>query len=223
MTENKSNKVPELELVIWPDKSLSIPVAPFPKKDLNTRLVKNTAGQMIKTMYKYYGVGLSAQQVGIPFQIFVMDASWVQKSKKKARIFLNPKIIGVGTGVQQLAHPGEGCLSFPYDYRQPIKRYDKIKLSWLDFSGERHTEWFEGHEAIVAQHEIQHLLGYLFIDLLSPLKRDMAIRKARKIRRKYKKGYKKGISNLKNAPRTKEYNLKRAKAFEAGLKSGENR
>lgn len=213
--------IPKLNLVIWPEKSLNIPAPPFPEKDLNSRLVRNTAGQMIKLMYEYCGSGLSAQQVGVPFAIFVMDSQWtLPGNKKKARIFLNPRIINVGKGVQQLAHPGEGCLSFPYGYKQPIKRHDKIELEWLDFYGNKHTQWFENYEAIIIQHETDHVLGHLFIDRLSPLKRDMAIRRAKKIRRRYLKGYKKTLSNLKNAPRTFEYNLKRQRAFEEGFRSG---
>lgn len=209
-----------LEMVIWPNKNLKIPVGPFDEKSLNTKLVRNTAGAMIKTMYKYYGIGLAAQQVGIPFQIFVMDPNWTKpNTKKKARIFLNPKIVDVGERTQQLNPPGEGCLSFPYNYRQPIKRFDKVELEWLDFNGNVHHEWFSDYEAIIVQHEMDHLLGHCFIDRLSPLKRDIAIRKARKIRRQYKKGYKRTISKLKNAPRTKEYALKVAKAFEEGLRS----
>lgn len=219
----KPSKFPELEIVIWPNKSLAIPVSPFPEKDLNTKLVRNTAGAMIKTMYKYYGVGLAAPQVGVPFQIFVMDAQWTQEgNKKKPQIFLNPKIIDVGKQVQQLKPPGEGCLSFPYNYKSPVKRLDKVQLEWFDFSGNKHQKWFEGYEAIIVQHEIDHVLGHLFIDRLSPLKRNMAIQKARKIRRQYKKGYKKTISKLKNAPKTKEYNMKRQKAFEEGYRNAKN-
>lgn len=212
------SKKPELRLVIWPDENLKYPVRPFPEADLNTKLVRNTAGAMIRAMYKHYGVGLAAQQVGIPFQIFVMDAQWTTTNKKRPRIFLNPRVTDIGDGAQQIPYPGEGCLSFPYEYRNPVRRLDKLELEWVDFNGTTHHEWFEGYEAIVIQHEMDHLMGYCFIDRLSRLKRDMAIRKARKIRRQYRKGYRRTLNNLKHATRTKAYALKRAQSFEQGYR-----
>jgi len=220
LPEPKDQKL-DLGLVIWPDKFLRHPVAPFPEENLGTRLVKNTAGAMIKTMYKYQGVGLAAQQVGVPFQIFVMDSQWHNEgSKKHPRVFLNPRVTEIGDGAVELKRPGEGCLSFPYDYRQPVARVDKLELEWLDFKGESHHEWFEGYDAIIIQHELDHLAGYCFIDRLSPLKRDMALRRARKMRRRYENGYKKMLKSMKNAPRTKEYQLKRGAAFDAGVRAG---
>ena len=209
---------PELRLVIWPDKSLKQPVAPFPEKSISSKVIKDTAGAMIRTMYKYYGVGLAAQQVGIPFRIFVMDSQWMKNSSKRPRIFINPVVTEIGEGAQALNPPGEGCLSFPYGYRSPINRIDKLELEWLDTKGEVHHEWFEGYEAIIIQHEMDHLNGYCFIDHLSNLKKDIAIRKARKIRRRYIKGYKKTLNELKNAHRTREYCIKRMKAFEQGMR-----
>lgn len=211
---------PELRLVIWPDTSLKHPVAPFPEENLDTRVVRDTAGAMIRSMYKHYGVGLAAQQVGIPFRIFVMDSQWMTNGAKKPHIFLNPKVTEIGEGAQALNPPGEGCLSFPYNYKSPVTRLDKIELEWSDFKGEVHHEWFEGYEAIIVQHEMDHLNGYCFIDHLSNLKKDMAIRKARKIRRRYRNGYKRTLRELKNAPRTKEYCLKRMRAFEQGVREG---
>ena len=217
----EESKKEELGLVIWPDKFLKQSVFAFPEIDLGTRKVKDLAGAMIKTMYKYHGMGLAAQQVGIPFAIFVMDTTWFQPDQsKKPRVFLNPLITAFGEGIIQVDPPGEGCLSFPYDYRQPVKRADKVELEWLDFKGNVHQEWFEGHEAITVQHEMDHLGGFCFIDRLSKLKRDMAIAKARKIRKQYLKGHKTMIRNLKHAPRTKEYQLKRAAAFDAGVRAG---
>jgi len=211
----------DLGLVIWPDKSLRHPVAAFPEENLRTRLVKNTAGAMIKTMYKYQGVGLAAQQVGVPFQIFVMDSGWHNEgAKKHPRIFINPRVTEVGEGAIQLPRPGEGCLSFPYDYHQPVARVDKLELEWLDTKGEVHHEDFEGYDAIIIQHELDHLAGYCFIDRLSPLKRDMALRRARKMRRRYASGYKKMIKSMKHAPHTREYQIKRQMAFEAGVRAG---
>jgi peptide deformylase len=211
---------PEMRLVIWPDESLKHAVAPFPEDNISSRLVRETAGAMIRSMYKHYGVGLAAQQVGVPFRIFVMDSQWTNGEKKMPRIFLNPTVTGTGEGAQELTHPGEGCLSFPYNYRSPVARLDRLELEWVDFKGETHHQWFEGMEAIIIQHEMDHLNGFCFIDHLSPLKKDRAIRKARKTRRRYRKGYKRALSELKNATSSKEYLLKRQQAFEAGVRSG---
>lgn len=220
LENNKPVNEVELSLIIWPDPILKIPVDPFPEDKLRTRPVKNTAGAMIKMMYEYHGVGLAAQQVGVPFQIFVMDTQWfAPDSKKKPQVFINPKIVDVGSGAQQLKSPGEGCLSFPYEYKNPVKRLDKLELEWLDFKGEVHHKWFSGFEAIVVQHEMDHLMGYCFIDRLSPLKRDMAIRKAKKIRRFYKKGYRRTINKLKHAHQTPAYNFKRQRAYEEGVRA----
>lgn len=220
MTEKKTDK-PELELVIWPSESLRFPVQPFPHKELGSRLVKDTAGAMIKAMYKYHGVGLAAQQVGVPFAVFVMDPDWHgEDTKKHPRVFLNPQIVNIGDKAIQIPYPGEGCLSFPYGYRSPVRRRNEVELQWFDFKGEMHREWFDGHAAIVIQHEIDHLMGFCFIDRLSGLKRDVAIRKARKVRRQYRNGYKNTLKKLKTVHRTREYQIKRQKAFEAGVRAG---
>lgn len=219
--EEPKPKKPELQLVIWPDESLKYPVRDFPIKDLGTRLVKNTAGAMIEAMYKHHGIGLAAQQVGVPFAIFVMDPHWHgEGSGKRPQVYLNPRIVDVGKGAIEMPRPGEGCLSFPYGYRNPVRRYDKVELEWYDFRGDVQHKWFEGHDALVVQHEVDHLAGFCFIDRLSPLKKDMALRKARKVRRQYRNGFKAMIREMKNAPRTRDYQIKRQKAFEAGVRAG---
>ena len=131
-------------------------------------------------------------------------------------MFLNPKLIQVNTerGIE-IPHPGEGCLSLPYGYRQPVPRPWKIQLNWIDTDGVEHTDWFNGIEAIVIQHELDHLEGHVFVDRLSKLKQDMFKRRVRKVRRQYEKGYKKAIKAMKNAPKTKEFAWKKVQ-LEAG-------
>lgn len=207
-------------MVIWPDERLAEPVGPFPEENLGSKLVRNTAGAMIRSMYKHYGVGLAAQQAGVPFQIFVMDAYWTQPDKSKhPKVFLNPKITGVGDYVTSLPHPGEGCLSFPYDHHAIVERHDQIELEWLDFKGETHHQWFDGYEAIVIQHEFDHLLGCLYMDRLSLLKKGMAIRRARKMRRHYRNGMKKGLAAFKQMHKTPEALMMRNKQFEASRRA----
>lgn len=206
---------PEMNMVIWPDERLAEAVHPFPEENIGSRLVRDTAGGMIRAMYKHMGVGLAAQQVGIPFQIFIIDAFWTQEgAKKKPKVFLNPKITGHGNLVVSLPKPGEGCLSFPYDHHAVIERYNQVELEWLDFKGEVHHQWFDGVEAIVVQHEFDHLMGCCYIDHLSKLRRDAAIRKARKMRRHYRNGMRMGIKHMKSLRSSGQALVVRNREFE---------
>lgn len=209
----------KLELHIWPDPTLKAPVMNFPEKELGTPIVRRTAEKMLEMMYQYKGIGLAAQQVGVPFRLFVMDPQ--TDGTKNPRVFLNPRVTEIGDKMIQVLSPGEGCLSFPYGYRQPVPRVDRLELEWLDYDGSVRHEWFEGSDAIIIQHEMDHLMGYCFIDRLSWVKRTMAISKARRIRGQYRKGMRKGVAAVKNAKRTPEFNLKRMAAFEAGVRARE--
>ncbi len=212
-------KKQELPMVIWPDEGLGEPVGPFPEENLGSKLVRNTAGAMIRSMYRHHGVGLAAQQAGVPFQIFVIDAYWTQPDKSKhPRVFLNPQITDVGDYSTHLPHPGEGCLSFPYDHHAIVERHDRVELEWLDFKGKTHHQWFDGYEAIVIQHEFDHLLGFCYIDRLSLLKKGMAIRRARKMRRHYRNGMKKTIETIKQMSKTPEALLMKNRQFEMVLR-----
>lgn len=202
----------ELNLSIWPDPGLKQPVANFPEESLNTPLVHTTAEQMIKWMRKLKGVGLAAQQVGVPFRIFVMDPT---AGDADARVFLNARIVDQDDKWIQVISPGEGCLSFPYGYRQPVPRHNRVRLQWQDFNGVKYDQWFEGQEAIIIQHEVDHLNGFCFIDRLSWVKRNMAIKKARSIRSRYKKGMRAGVSAMKNAPRTPSFQMNQLKISQA--------
>jgi hypothetical protein len=133
-------------------------------------------------------------------------------------------MLNVEEPVIEVNHPGEGCLSFPYNYRAQVPRASRVELEWQDLKGKKHTEWFEGMDAILVQHEFDHLLGRLFIDNLGPIKRDLAIRKARKTRRQYAKGMKRGIAMLKHAPRhDKRYLLEELRRIEMVQKAEANK
>ena len=158
---------PELRLVIWPAESLKYMVPPFNDEQITSPLVKTTAEAMIAAMYKHFGVGLAAQQVGVPQQMFVMDANWIGEEKKEEdkhpRIFINPRVLEVGKDVIQMTDPGEGCLSFPYGYRSPVRRVDRVHLEWRNLDGSTEEAWFEDMESIIIKHEVDHLMGYFFI------------------------------------------------------------
>lgn len=216
-TENTTTKTskPNLNMVLYPDKFLRFKAQPFTQEQISTQLVKNVAGAMIKKMYELHGVGLSAQQVGVPNQIFVMDHQFMETGKRKPKIFLNPQLMFADTeNAIEMTHPGEGCLSLPYGFKSPVPRHAEIQLNWVDIKGQFQSDWFEGFEAIVIQHEMDHLEGHIFPDRLSLLKQDMFNRRVRKVRRQYSKGYKRGLQTLKHAPRTPEYARRRAQTWE---------
>jgi peptide deformylase len=179
----------ELRLVVWPDGSLGEPVHGFSDEQIKSKLVRNTAGAMIRAMYSMHGIGLAAQQVGVPGAMFVLDVNWHTSGRKVPKIFLNPVMLEFDGGVVEMAGKGEGCLSTPYGFFAPVARSERVLLEWTGLDGETYKEWFDGVESIAIQHEVDHLHGVLFIERLSRLKQDIFKRKARKIRRRYKQGY----------------------------------
>lgn len=189
--EDKPKKL-VLRMVIYPDKRLREKATGMCEDDIKGEMQETTrmvAGAMIRAMYKYGGVGLAAQQVGFPGAMFVTDSQWPETGRHKPKIFINPNVRGFGQDAISLKM-GEGCLSLPYGIHSPIERSAEITVEWRDLNWELHKETFTGTEAIVMQHEIDHLHGNLFIDHLSRLKQDIIKRKIRKIRKKYLQGWK---------------------------------
>ncbi len=183
----------ELKMVIYPDASLKWKATGLKEEDVKDPecKVKETANAMIENLYKYAGIGIAAQQVGVPYAIFVMDCDWPTEGEHNPEVFLNPVIKEYGKGVVTLNHPGEGCLSTPYGFKAQVKRADKIRIEWRNLDWELHDEWFDGVESICIQHELDHLHGILFVDRISQLKRDIFDRKVKKARRHYLNGAKK--------------------------------
>ncbi|MEN9018631.1 MAG: peptide deformylase [Hellea sp.] len=130
---------------------------------------------MLETMYAAPGIGLAAIQIGVPSNIIVMDLAR-DEEKPKVKYFVNPEILEV---VENLSTYEEGCLSVP-DVFDTVERPEKVKLTYLDYNGKRVTEWCEGLYATCIQHEMDHLKGVVFIDYLSRLKRDRAVKKVQK-------------------------------------------
>ena len=213
----------ELEITIFPNPALRHVAEPLTPELIKTPLVRETAAAMIRAMYKHHGVGLAAQQVGCPFAIVVMDTGHPQTGKKAPRVFYNPKIVEADPEMIQLDSPGEGCLSLPYGYHQPVKRYENVRVEWLDARGRVKDRWFSGFESIVIQHEVDHLDGRVFVDHLSSLKQKMFLAKVRKAHRQYWKGAKRTNSALQHAHKTPNFNLIRMKEWEKQrrVKNGE--
>ena len=133
---------------------------------------------MLETMYAAPGIGLAAVQIGEPVNVIVMDLAR-EGEDPAPQYFVNPEIMEV---VDDLTPYEEGCLSIP-DVFDVIDRPKRVKLTYLDYKGERVTEWAEGLYAVCIQHEMDHLKGVVFIDYLSRMKRERAVKKVQKTER----------------------------------------
>jgi peptide deformylase len=162
------------EVVKWPDPVLAKPGAPITVFDAN---LKKLVEEMFESMYAAQGIGLAAPQISISQRLTVIDVSFKNNPEEKL-VLINPEIIDRrGTQLEE-----EGCLSLP-EIRDKVKRAAWVKVRAQDVTG----KWFEaeGEELLARamQHEIDHLDGILFIDRLSRLKRDLVIRKIKKLQK----------------------------------------
>jgi peptide deformylase len=132
---------------------------------------------MFETMYAAPGVGLAAVQVGVPRRLIVLDVGGEEEDERRPIVMINPEIVGLGSEMRQ--HE-EGCLSIP-DVRIEIERPATATVCYLDRHGKPQEIEAEGLLATAVQHEIDHLDGKLIIDFLSRLKRDIIVRKFRKL------------------------------------------
>jgi len=163
-----------LEIVKYPAPILSQPGEPV--TEFNSELRKLVA-DMFETTYASQGIGLAAPQVGVSKRLTVVDLS-MGKDPKDRLVLINPEIISS----EGKLYEEEGCLSFP-DIREKIVRAAKVRIR----AQNEHGKWFEmdGEELLsrCMQHEIDHLNGMLFIFRMSGLKRDLNLRKIRKMMR----------------------------------------
>lgn len=137
--------------------------------------IKDLVSDLIDTLKKAKGLGLSAVQIGVLKRIFIVDLSAVDITAK-LRVFINPEILEKD-GESEYE---EGCLSFPGMY-QKIVRPSKVKVRALDLEGKPFELEATGLAARAIQHEYDHLEGKLFIDYLSPLTRTMLRGRLRKL------------------------------------------
>lgn len=164
-----------------------LPILEFPDPRLRTKAVDVTAEQlaepsfqqlfddMFETMYEAPGIGLAASQVDVHKRFMVID---VTEDKSRPLVFVNP-VISTRQGEQVYQ---EGCLSVPGIYAD-VTRSDVITVDALDRNGAPFTLEADGVLAVCIQHEMDHLDGKLFVDYLSPLKREMVRKKLAKARR----------------------------------------
>jgi peptide deformylase len=160
------------EVVKWPEPVLAKKGEPVTVFDAKLRQLVE---EMFESMYAAQGIGLAAPQTSISKRITVIDVSF-KKNPKDRIVLINPEIVErTGKQVEE-----EGCLSLP-EIREKVNRAAKVKVRAQNENG----EWFEleGEELLARaiQHEIDHLDGVLFIDRLSRLKRDLVIRKIKKL------------------------------------------
>ena len=151
----------QLEILHFPDPRLRKKAHPVDKVDDH---IRQTVNDMFETMYEAPGIGLAATQVNIQQQIIVIDIS---ESKDEPLCLINPQIIAK-EGDEEMQ---EGCLSVPGIFEN-IRRAEKITVEALDKNGNSITREVDGLLAVCIQHEMDHLNGKLFVDYLSPLKRE---------------------------------------------------
>ena len=142
-----------------------------------------TANLMMESMIKAPGVGLAANQVGILKQIVTINFEDKENNKKSNYILFNPKIIQYS---QETVVMEEGCLSLPEQYAD-VERPKEIVLEYIDENEKTIKKQIDGYEARILQHEIDHLSGKLFVDYLSSLKRNILIKKVKKLQNLKKK------------------------------------
>ena len=172
-------------------KQVSAPVTLFDDE------LRTLVADMFETMYDAPGIGLAAVQVGVPLRVLVIDLQERDKDaetedcgdegcghdhrpvKRTPRVFINPEILDPS---EDLSVYQEGCLSVPEIYAD-VDRPAPIRARWQDLDGKIHEEAMAGLMATCLQHEMDHLEGVLFIDHLSRLKRNMALKKLEKLRK----------------------------------------
>jgi len=163
-----------LKVVKYPEPVLSQPGEPVTDFDAE---LKKLVDDMFETMYASQGIGLAAPQVAVSKRVTVVDLSQGKDPAQKL-VLVNPEV----TFREGKQYEEEGCLSFP-EIREKVQRAAKVRIRAQDLKG----KWFEmdGEELLsrAFQHEIDHLDGMLFIFRMSSLKRDLVLRKIRKMQR----------------------------------------
>ncbi|MCE3045338.1 MULTISPECIES: peptide deformylase [Legionella] len=160
------------KIIYLPDPRLRLVAEPVQEI---TEELQQLIDDMFETMYSVNGVGLAAPQIGISLRLSVID---IEGDKAKQLVLINPEIIASEGKVEYQ----EGCLSVPSVY-DTVVRAEKVTIRALDRYGKPYEMSGEGVLGECFQHEIDHLNGKLFVDLLSPLKRTMARRKLDKFKR----------------------------------------
>ncbi len=164
-----------LPILEFPDPRLRTKAAPVAPAQIADPAFQRLLDDMFETMYEAPGIGLAASQVNVHQRFMVIDVS---EDKADPQVFINPEIVAsAGEQVYQ-----EGCLSVPGIFAD-VTRADSIEVRFLDRAGQAQAQRVDGLLAVCIQHEMDHLEGKLFVDYLSPLKREMVRKKLAKQRK----------------------------------------
>ena len=164
-----------LPILIAPNPILKTRARPVTPSDV--ALVNALIPRMLASMYQAPGIGLAAPQINQSLRLVVIDL--MPNDKKQPQSLINPEVIAAS---DELATREEGCLSLPGQYAD-ITRPARVRVRYLDEAGVRREMEADGLLAACLQHEIDHLDGILFVDHLSPLKRNMIMRRLAKDQR----------------------------------------
>lgn len=154
--------MPKLDILRYPDLRLHTVAKPVAEVDDRIReLVDN----MLETMYAADGVGLAATQVDVHERVIVIDTS---EGRDEPRVLINPELVQRS---DEMTLGDEGCLSVPTIYDK-VSRHARVRVRALNRAGESYEFDAEGLLSVCVQHEMDHLMGKVFVEYLSPLKRD---------------------------------------------------
>ena len=165
-----------MQIIVAPDNRLN---QISKKVDVVDNSILMILDEMLECMYKNNGIGLAAPQVGILKRLIVIDCSDSKDIKKPLRL-INPEIVQLSKDSSEFE---EGCLSLPSQFAK-VRRPSEIILKYKTIEGLLCKKEFSGLEATCIQHEIDHLDGKLFVDHISKLKKNIIIKKLKKLKKK---------------------------------------
>ena len=151
-----------LPILLYPDPRLNLVAKPVAQVD---ERIRTLIADMLQTMYEANGIGLAATQVDVHERLIVLDVS---QERNAPTVLINPQIVWAS---EEIHRNEEGCLSVPGIY-DGVDRAAAIRVSALDAEGQAREIAAEGLLAVCIQHEMDHLLGKVFVQYLSPLKRN---------------------------------------------------
>lgn len=162
-----------LPILCFPDPRLHTVAKPVAAVDARVRTL---IADMLQTMYDAKGIGLAATQVDVHERLIVMDIS---EDRDQPLVLINPELVWTS---QETHINEEGCLSVPGIY-DGVQRFDAVRVSALDGDGKSRIVEAEDLMSVCIQHEMDHLMGKVFVEYLSPLKRDRIKKKMLKAQR----------------------------------------
>jgi peptide deformylase len=151
-----------LNILRYPDPRLHTVAKPVAEVD---ERIRQLVDDMLETMYEAQGVGLAATQVDVHERVIVIDTS---EERDEPRVLINPEIVWAS---DDMTMGDEGCLSVPQVYDK-VKRHARVTVKALGRDGQSQQFEADGLLAVCVQHEMDHLMGKVFVEYLSPLKRD---------------------------------------------------